>query len=38
MRRKENKPCKRKDCPYYNEITSKCQYCEWNPDAVWTEK
>ena len=37
MRRKESKPCKRKNCSYYNEITKKCVSCEWNPDAVWVE-
>lgn len=37
MIRKENKSFKRENCPYYNEITKKCEYCELNPDSVWTE-
>lgn len=37
MRRKEGKPCKRKNCPYYNEIIKKCESCEWNPYSVWRE-
>ena len=38
MRRKESKSCKRKKCPYYNEITKKCESCELNPNSVWIEK
>lgn len=38
MRRKEDNPCKRKKCPYYNEITKKCEVCDWNPYSAWTEK
>ena len=38
MRRRENKPCKRTTCPYYYEITDKCQSCDWNPESVWTVK
>lgn len=37
MRRKEYKPCKRKNCPYYNEITKKCESCEWNRNSIWIE-
>ena len=37
MRRKEYKSCKRKNCPYYNEITRKCESCEWNRNSTWTE-
>ena len=38
MRRKESKSCKRKNCPYYDEITNKCKYCEWNSSSVWAER
>ena len=39
MREKQNKSCKRKKCPYYNERkTNKCEKCEWNPNAVWIER
>lgn len=37
MRRKEYKSCKRKKCPYYNEITKKYRCCEWNPNSLWME-
>ena len=39
MRKKTiTKPCKRRNCPYYNTYFEKCVKCEWNPDAVWTSK
>lgn len=38
MRTSKGKPCKRKNCPFYSEITKKCQSCDWNPNSVWTEK
>ena len=31
----KEKKCKRKKCPYYNEISIKCIYCEWHPDSLW---
>ena len=39
MRNKKfDKTCKREKCPYYREITTKCNSCEYNPDAGWTER
>ena len=34
----QEKYCKRKKCSFYNFITVKCKSCEWNPEAVWTER
>lgn len=33
-----NKPCKRKKCPYYyiHGYSEKCASCDWNPDCVWS--
>ena len=33
---RNEKKCKRKNCPYYHEQTTKCSQCDWNPDSVWT--
>lgn len=38
MKVKKQKACKRKKCPYYNVVFNKCSKCEWNPNALWTEK
>lgn len=35
--KRQNKPCKRKKCSYYNEIMKRCESCEWNPNSIWTE-
>lgn len=34
----DNKPCKRKNCPYYymHGYSKRCEGCDWNPDCVWT--
>lgn len=32
---RQPKSCKRKKCPYYGMVTSKCSSCEWNPDVLW---
>ena len=33
---KIKKSCRRKKCPLYGEISSKCALCELNPEAMWT--
>lgn len=36
MKVKKEKPCKRKNCPYYNIYYEKCSDCELNPNSLWT--
>lgn len=37
MRAKQNKPCKRRKCPYFNlQAVRHCEYCEWNKSATWS--
>jgi len=39
MKKKRQKMCNRKKCPYYNvHDFAKCAHCDWNPDAVWSVK
>ena len=38
MKIKEEKPCKRKKCPYYLIHSSNCSKCELNPNSGWTVK
>ena len=35
MKVKKEKPCKRKNCPYYNIYYEKCSDCELNPNSLW---
>ena len=35
MKAKNDKPCKRKKCPYCKEKFRFCAVCEWNPSGVW---
>lgn len=31
---KNKKKCSQVKCPYFNLITVKCMFCEWDPDVV----
>ena len=39
MKKKIDKPCRRKKCPHYKDSMYKwCSLCQWNPNGVWIKE